>query len=139
MPPGDVGESDELVGVGVRRRCVAEGRAEAERPVTHGRIDERAHPLELLWGRSSVIVRALVDPDARRAYEGRDVRRDPARGDRLQRLGERRPGDVVLDVTLLLGLLAPHGVVHRTERPAFAEDLQRDALADVALRSTVGD
>src|SRR5207249_4513285 len=72
-----------------------------------------------------------------------DLRRQPRAArdldDLVDCLGQRRPGDVVLDVALLLGLLATHGLVHRTERPSLAEDLAGHALADVALRAAVGD
>ncbi len=112
---GDLRQRDELVGVGVRRRRVDERRADAERAAAHRRVDKPTHTSQLVTGRPPIVVPQLVDPHRRGADERSDVRRDAAGGDRVERLGQRRPGDVVPDVALLLGLLAPHGLAQRTE------------------------
>src|SRR5206468_10464629 len=52
-------------------------------------------------------------------------------------LVERRPGDLVTDVALLLESLALKAIVERTERPTFPEDLEGHALTDVRLRTAV--
>src|SRR5579871_162599 len=56
---------------------------------------------------------------------------------RLEPLRQRVPCRVVMDVDFLLFVLRAHGVVHRPHRLAFAEDLERDALPEVALRAAV--
>ena len=52
-------------------------------------------------------------------------------------LGQRGPGDVVLDVALLLDHPPLHRVVERPHRAALAEDLRGHALPDLALRAAV--
>ena len=75
----------------------------------------------------------------RRADERGHVGRDAAALELLQILREGRPGDVVLDVAHLLDHAFLHGVVERTHRAPFAEDLECHTLADVALRASVGE
>src|SRR5580700_6457019 len=47
------------------------------------------------------------------------------------------PRGIVMNVVFLLLILGPHGVIERPHRFAFAENLQRDSLPDVALRTAV--
>ena len=75
----------------------------------------------------------------RGADERGDVLRDAASFEVAQVLGQRRPGDVVLDVAHLLDRALLHVRRERAHRAAFAEDLRRDALADLALRAAVDD
>ena len=130
-------QRDELIGRCVRGGCVDERRPDTERAVAHRGVDERAHAPQLFGRGGPVVVGELVHADGRGADERRDVRRDAAPDERLQRLIERRPGDVVLDVALLLEPLLLHALVQRTERPALAKDLERHALAYVRLRSPI--
>jgi hypothetical protein len=72
---------------------------------------------------------------------GADVRGDVLRDALLlevrQVLGEGRPGDVVLEIALVVLHLPLHRVGERPHRRALAEDLRRHALADLALRAAV--
>ena len=63
----------------------------------------------------------------------------PRRWQRIETFGERVPGDVVVDIHLLLLVLGAHRVVHRPHGFAFAENLERHSLPDVALRAAVGE
>src|SRR5260221_444834 len=76
-----------------------------------------------------------------RIHVGRDAEapRSGTLDTRLERVVERRPGNVVLDVALLLEPLLLHALVQRAERPTFTEDLAGHALADVGLRAAVGE
>jgi hypothetical protein len=49
----------------------------------------------------------------------------------------RMPGNVVVEIDFLLLILRTHRIVQGPHRFAFAENLQRDALTDVALRAPV--
>ncbi len=50
---------------------------------------------------------------------------------------QRVPRHVVVNIELLLLVLGPHRVVQRSHGFAFAENLQRHSLAEVALRAAV--
>ncbi len=97
----------------------------------------RAHSIELFGRGRTIVVTDLVRAYGRGAHERRDVGRHAALHQIVEVLAERRPRDVELDVALALLLVLLHLLAERPHR-AFAEDGERDALADHALRSTVG-
>ena len=43
-----------------------------------------------------------------------------------------------MEVGFLVHILGAHGIIHRTHGFAFTEDIQCDALPDIALRAAVG-
>ena len=62
----------------------------------------------------------------------------PLRSRLLEKFAERRPGRRrYLRSPCAVDLLFLHPGVERPHRPAFAEHLERDALADVALRAAI--
>src|SRR3990172_1920339 len=71
------------------------------------------------------------------AEVGGDVRSDPLPLHVREVLGERDPGDVELQVALIVLHLLPHSLAERSHGPALAEDLGGDALADLALGTAV--
>ena len=78
------------------------------------------------------------------AYRGRtdercDVWRDAASDQVVEILAERGPLDRIADVALLLERVGLHRRVQRPHRPAFAENLEGHALAQVAHAAAVGD
>ena len=126
-------------GLRIEGRRVDQRGADAERAFAHRLADQVLHARELIRRRLAVGVAQLVDAHGGCADEAGDVGADAACDEPVEVLAERRPVDVVLDVALLL--LAPLSSWRRSgaHRPALAEDLQRDALADVALRPAVRD
>ena len=57
----------------------------------------------------------------------------------IEALSQRRPVDVEPDVGLPFHLIAAHLGRERPERRALSEDLESDALPDVALRAAIRD
>ena len=47
VPPGSLGEGDELVGLGIARRCVLERGPYTQPALLHQRVDKRRHVREL--------------------------------------------------------------------------------------------
>src|SRR5205085_12696314 len=111
----------------------------AERAGFHLAAHQFAHLVELRRRRRLVFEADDVFADRRRADERGDVRRDAALFEVAEILRERRPGDVVLEVALV----GEHALFHPgAERPhglAFAEDLGRHALPQLALRAAIHD
>ena len=142
MPPNGAaacGERDQLFGLGVEGRRVDERRPDAERAFFHRLANERLHARQLGGVRRAVFVAQLVHADSRRADERCDVGGDAALRDVVQVFVERRPGDVELDVPLLLAVQSLHLGIERAHRLALAEDLERHPLLDVAERAAVLD
>ena len=78
-----------------------------------------------------------MNANGRRAHERGDVGRDPFPCEAVEILAQRGPLDGELDVALRLDHVLLHGGIQRPHGPAFAHDLQRHALANVALRPAI--
>ena len=133
----DFAQLDQLLGLRVERRRINERCADAERARLHFLAHELAHLLELLRRRRLVFEADDVLANRGRADERSHVAGNAARFEITQIFRQRVPFDVVVDVFLLPQHELAHTVVHRSHRFAFAHDLGRDALANLALRTPV--
>ena len=95
---GHLAQLDQFLGARVERRRVDQRRADPERALFHLLTHERAHLVELSRRGLPILEADDVLADRRRADERRDVLRDAAPLELAQVLGQRRPGDVELDV-----------------------------------------
>ncbi len=138
MRGGDLRERDEVGGVGERVGRVLQRRCDAESALVHRLGDQRAHLVELVGRRLARVEADDVLAQRARADERCDVGRDPARGEPVEVAAEGRPPDLVLDVLLPVARALVHVVAERPHR-ALAEHLERDALAQLALRAAVLD
>ena len=136
---GHLAEGNQLVCLRVAGWGVNQGRGHAQRAFGHGLAHQLFHALQLIWRRRPVGVADLVDAHRGGTDERGDVAGDAPPDKVLQVFVERGPLDVILDVALLLLQLTFHGLGERPHGRAFAHDLERHALPDVALRTAILD
>ena len=134
----DFSERYQFISFGIVTGRINQSRGHAERAFLHCLVRQRAHLLEFGGRGRPVGAAEHVHPWRRGADEGRDIGRDAVPLESLEPLVERVPVDVVLDVALLTQLLGSHIVVERAHGLAFAEDLERNALQQIAHASAVG-
>ena len=130
---------DQLIGFRIKRRRINQRCADAKRACFHFLTNEFAHLIELLRCRRFVFEPDHVLANRRRSDERGDVARDTARFEVAQIFRERVPFDLVMDVFLLAQHVLANPIVHRAHRFAFAHDLGRHALTNLALRTPVFD
>ena len=95
------------------------------------------HALQFRGRGRAIGIADFVDAHGSGADKGRDIAGDAALDEVVQVFGQRGPLDGILDVALLLAHLPLHRVGERPHGRAFAQDFERHALADVALRAAI--
>ena len=133
------GQRRQLVRRRERPRRVDERRAEAERAARRGVARKPAHAFELPACRGTIVVPDLVYAKRGRTDERRHVDRNAKAHEMIEALSKSGPWDVVLDIRLAFDLIAAHRIGQRTHRRAFTENLERDALVNIALGSAIRD
>ena len=136
----DLAQLDQLLGRGVEGRRVDQRRADAERARFHLLPHERAHLARAaaavgFWSSRPMTCSRIVVAPTNEATFGETPRFSSSR---------RYSASVVHVMSYLMSPCSStmpllHRVVERAHRAAFAEDLERHALADVALRAAVGE
>jgi hypothetical protein len=131
----DFSQRDQLPGFGEGTGRIDQGARQADRPALHRRFHHRLHPLKLL--RRGV---AVVEPDDLPARHGGWHQRAEIDGDALlleasEVAVEAGPVERDAERSQRLGISRLRGPERR--RIAFADDLGRDALPNVALAVAV--
>ena len=117
------GQGDELAGVHVDVRGVAQPACDAERPLAHGLPNRRAHAVELGRGGAAVVVAHHVGPKTAGAEIRREIGRRASSLQGIEEAAERGPARG--PVQERVGLPAASDRSHRLR---LAEDLGGDAL-----------
>jgi hypothetical protein len=134
--PGGLRQRDQLVGVGEHARGVDQAGGEPGGPLVHRAPDLGRHGPELLGGRARLTGSHDQEPDGPVSHQRGDVDREAPLGQAVEVTAEGRPvpgerghgeGGGVDDV------LAPGRVEGGRARPAVADDLQSEALVDLAV------
>ena len=133
------GQGDQFISLCKETGWIHQRRRHAQSTVFHRLSNECAHLVELFGRRCTVFVSDDVPARYCRTNERCHVGRDATSFEILKVFRQRRPLDVVADISLQFGHLRFHGVVERAHGFAFAHDLERHALANIALRATVLD
>src|SRR5690606_7498787 len=130
---------DELRRLRIERRRVDQGRTDTEGALLHRLAYQRLHLFEFRLRGIAVFEADDVLADRGRANEGRNVDRDALVLEELEILAERGPFNVVTDVALAFLHDLLERVVPRSPGFTLAEDLERHALPNIALRPAVLD
>ena len=136
---GDFRQRDQLFCFRVKGRRVDQRGTDAERSFLHGPAHQHLHPLQFFGCRRTVGVTDFVNPHGGGADERGDIAGNTVLNEEIEIFAERRPSDFEFDVALLFSHLFFHRVAERAHRFAFTHDLERDALADIALGTAILD
>ena len=132
----DLAELDQLFSLGKESGRIDQGRRDAERPGFHLAPHQLTHLIELHSRRRFVFQANDVLANSRRANKRRDVLRDSAFFKIVEKLGKRRPLDIILHVALRFAQPPLHLIVQRPHRK-LAENLSSHALLDLTQRTAV--
>jgi len=127
---GLAGHRREFLGARETEWGVDQRRGKPQRTLLHRLVDAQFHLLELLCIRLHVFFAEFVHADGTGADERRHVGRDATHHQFFEILAERGPVELDGGVHLPLHVCL-HGLVERPHRQ-FAEDLERDALSQIA-------
>ena len=136
---GRTHERDQLIRLGIRPGGVDERAAHSQRALAHRLPHHILHPSELRGGWSPIGVTQLVHAHRSGADERGDIGRNPLGDELVEEFTEGVPGDLIVDIRLGLEHLRPARLGEGSERVAFAEDFERDALFEIAQAAAVVD
>ena len=132
-------EGDQLLRPRVKRGGIDQRRGDAYRAFGHRVAHQLLHPLQLVGRGRTIGIADFVNAHRRGADKGRDIAGHASLNEVVQIFAQRGPLDAILDVSLLLAHLPLHCVIERPHGRAFPQNLERHALADVALRAAIFD
>ncbi len=132
-----LGQGDQFIRVGETSGRVDQRRRDTDGAFLHRLANEVAHLFQFVGRRLAVLLPDHVPARRGGTDERRNVGRNSALFEKLEIFGQRRPFHVIADIGLPLDYFPFHCVVERPHRAAFAHDLERNALADVALGPAV--